>query len=795
MTMQAGSIANRAPKLRSAFFSFTLFISAGLMFAVQPMIGKMMLPLVGGTPSAWLIAMAFFQLVLLAGYAFAHGLSYLPPRKHVIAVCAVLLLGLVMLPLGFGANSNIETPGPAKVFFALLSHVFLPFFALSTVSSSLQRLFSSQGKLADPYFLFAASNFGSFCGLLLYPFWLERYYGLLIQSAGWQIVYIALIGLCVGCLLLSQKSRESVEERQETAPPVSWGQRGRWVLLAFVPSSLMLGITAYITVEQGSIPLFWVIPLALYLFTFVVAFARHQIIKPSLVSALQPLTLAFIFFIFLEKPFITEMGSEHLIYPALAFFFSALLCHLKLASERPPPGRLTEYYLWIAVGGALGGSFNAFLAPILFPLPIEFMLVILASCWLHPGLFKASSRTASCIRAIAVVLAVLASVIWSVFGPNNPRFRDSQLFQDPMPLGFALAGVFCYGLFYWYVKAKSSDSGRSSSKGLFFFAGLLALVAVAAIAIHLKAYKNSLIGDTTLLIMFFSLSVVSLWPRVFMVIAPILALTAFFVQAAPEIVEAKRNFFGVWRVFEKTDTNVTVRLLFHGSTLHDDQQTAPAVDIIPHSYYDPVGPLGDIFRTVKPESVGVIGLGAGSMACYQNLGQQFTFYDIDPDVVEIAKNQFHYLNNCGMPKIVIGDGRRALMAATDAHYDLLTLDAFTSDMVPIHMLTREAFQLYLERLKPKGVIAIHISSRYYDLRQPLADIAHALGLYGMCMDSSAEKMHPLSFDSRWVVLSRSPDVMTTFHQHKWRDLPLPDGDLWTDDYSSVLPVLIYSSML
>jgi spermidine synthase len=758
--------------LRTLLFSSTLFLSAGLMFMVQPMIGKMMLPYVGGSPSGWLVAMAFFQLVLLAGYTFAHILSRFSVRTHVAVVCALLASGLLMLPLQFRMNADL--PDIPHVLTALFLCSSLPFFALSTIGSSLQRLFAAAEDNKDPYFLFAASNLGSFFGLLIYPFWAERHYGLLAQAAGWRCSYAILIAACVVCLLAAGRGAKKETAAVPSAAPTGL-QRLRWVLLAFVPSSLMLGTTSYIAVEAGSIPFFWVIPLALYLLTFVLAFAKTPIISIKTLACLQPLTLALVVFVFLEKPFVVVMGHDALMASVIAFFFTACLCHFALAEERPPVARLTEYYLWIALGGALGGSFNAFIVPFIFPLPVEFIVAMLLAAWLYPAL----NRKISLITLGTALITLIAAYIWS---------RQNAVLQLAHPAGsldaFTLGLTAAY-LFFFYVR---SGAALRLSPILRLTTYILGGAGVLAIAAYLFSIENA-----ALTLLAFAIAMLAFWPRMLALSAPILGIIAFLIQTAPSLVTVERNFFGVWRIYDTHVADRTVRVLLHGSTLHDMEPIKPALDTSPHSYYYKQGPLGDVFAVLDPKTVGVIGLGAGALACYDAPGRHYTFFEIDRDVASIAQNYFGYFQACGTPSIVIGDGRKAL-AVSSAHYDLLIIDAFTSDMIPLHLVTKEAFATYLDRLAPKGVIAFHISSRYYDLRPALSAAASASQLKGLSLFGDRPKHEvlssPLDFRSSWAVFSRDEKMLAPFKTKGWQELPKPSTRLWTDDYSDALSALI-----
>ncbi len=364
----------------SLFYGLTLFLSAGLLFAVQPLLGKQMLPLVGGSPSGWLTALAFFQLALLVGYLVAHGLSRLSARQQALATAVLLVVGAVFLPPRLVADAGMNVGSVWAVLGLLFQGIFLPYVGLATVSSGLQRLYAARSGGKDPYFLYAASNAGSFAGLLAYPLIVEPLLPLSTQGIIWAVGYGLLVAM-IGLLAWGKGTPELVATTQSTTATatseerISWGRRGEWVLLAFIPSSLSMGLTALVTADLGSFPLLWVIPLGLYLLTFVIAFKEARPITVATLSKLQlAATVPLIaFFIVNGGSYATSWVTT--LIPLIVFFVSALWCHMRLADDRPAPASLTEYYLWMSLGGALGGSFNAFIAPLLFAYPIEFILV------------------------------------------------------------------------------------------------------------------------------------------------------------------------------------------------------------------------------------------------------------------------------------------------------------------------------------------------------------------------------------------------------------------------------------
>ncbi len=426
----------------------TLFVSAGLLFAVQPMLGKMMLPLVGGSPSGWLTALAFFQLALLAGYLLAHGLSRLSARGQAWATVGVLALGFIQLPPGFGGSSGVENVDSAwGVVELLLRAIFVPYLGLATVSSGLQRLYAARaGAGSDPYFLYAASNAGSFVGLLAYPLVVEPLVPLSVQSVGWLVGYGLLVALIVA--LAWPKGGAAVAATAtptptaaKPPPPLTWRQRGQWVLLAFIPSSLSMGLTSLVTADLGSFPLLWVIPLGLYLLTFVVAFAQRQNVNLNKLGNIQ-LTLFIIqLLIFIGNHGIYVRDWWFTVIPLALFFASAMWCHVCLANIRPGLEYLTEYYLWLAFGGALGGIFNVFIAPNIFFYPLEFILTACGSICLHRLRY---SEKLSMVMGYA-----LAAAITLLFGFYLALAANSGMKAILfMPAVVLAAGLFFYPRLY-----------------------------------------------------------------------------------------------------------------------------------------------------------------------------------------------------------------------------------------------------------------------------------------------------------------------------------------------------------
>lgn len=725
------------PSVHTILFGVTIFVSSALLFSIQPMIARMLLPLLGGTPAVWNTCMLFFQAVLLCGYAYALLVSRWPLKRQLVAQLAVLCLAFISLPIGLSsswANSVPPTEDPSVwLLLCLAASVGLPFFIISSNSPLLQKWFSrtATDSAKDPYFLYSASNAGSLLALLAYPVLLEPFFTLRMQSRIWTVAYAALVLLvALHCLTLFRNTEQKKSET-ETALPVenlTVRRRLRWLLLAFAPSSLMLGVTNYITTDIASVPLLWIIPLALYLLTMVFAFSRKRFFPARLGDLIIPGATVILLLLYLADS--SGSGSRVLVLLHLAyFFFAALMCHTQLAEDRPGPQHLAQFYVWLSLGGVLGGIFNAIVAPLVFRAVVEYPLAILLSCLLLPGL-KA--------------------------GPTGLKERRLD-FALP-----ALIGIFTLAL-GWFaadlVPAKMNASVVIVALPLFVtypfrrrplrFSLSLAAVIVAATSV-------TGIGRTTL--------------------------------------HADRNFFGVLRVLNERD----LHSFLHGSTVHGRQITTPGRRCEPISYYHREGPLGRIFtqfqNSTTTGSVGIIGLGTGATISYARPTERWTFYEINPAVVSIAKSPtyFTYLSECAAAPVamVLGDARLKLHDAPDQSYNLLVLDAFSSDSIPVHLMTQQALDLYLSKLAPGGMLVLHISNRNLDLTEVVADLAQSRNLIALSLLDLTPPQPDGKDPSHWVVLTRNTADYGALANDPAAKRMVSDGydDVWTDDFSNILSV-------
>jgi len=730
------------------FFATTMFLSAFLLFSVEPMVAKMVLPLLGGTPAVWNTCLVFFQAVLLAGYVYAHvSARLLSQRRQIVLHLSVLLIALMVLPLQIPTGWVPPLrQNPALWLLVLLSvSVGLPFFVLSASTPILQKWFSHSGDPAenDPYFLYVASNAGSLVGLLSYPFVLEPTLHLATQSRMWSYGYVLLFLLACGCAAIiwrvpqtlmqpahrPGKNEEAVDELGENARS-SIKRRLHWVVLAFVPASLTLGITAALTTDMPAIPLFWVLPLALYLLSFVFVFARKPLISHAwLIQRLPFLILAATF------PIVSRSKLPLLVWiplDLLTLFSVAMVCHGELARSRPSTKRLTEFYLWISVGGVLGGIFNALIAPVIFNSVIEFPLVLVLAALLRPPIDVKE---------------------------NTQRARRLD-FLLPVILGLSLLGVIAT------LQAVGLKPGRAMNI-LIFGLFLEWCLSFGRRPIRFAAG-----------------------------LAAVFLASTMYTGPYGQILHTERSFFGVNRVTD--DDEKQFRILFHGGTIHGLQSLDPAKAKEPLSYYTKAGPIGQLFKAFSGNAdenqVAIVGLGSGSMACYVSPPQQLTYYEIDPSIERIADDPqyFTFLRDCS-PRvgIVLGDARRSLQAAPDHRYGIIIIDAFSGDSVPVHLLTREALRLYLAKLTPSGILVFHITNLYLDLQPVVGTLAGDAGLTCLIETDtgvSEAEMKNGRFPSIWVVIGRSSnDLGKLAGDSRWRPLLGKSGSkVWTDDFSSVI---------
>ena len=781
-----------------------MFVGATLLFVVQPMVGKMILPLLGGTPAVWSTCMVFFQAALLAGYAYAHASTAwlgASPRQ------ALLHLGILVIPLSvlpLAVNPHFLRGGEANpvldVLLLLSVSVGLPFFVVSATAPLLQKWFSHTGHPAarDPYFLYAASNLGSMLALLGYPILIEprlhvRGESWMTQTRLWSIGYVALVVLIALCaFVLWRRAAAPAPVASSDAPagpelggpapaesseppasftsirpasmlpvsmldkePPSMRRRLLWIVLAFIPSSLFIGATTYITTDVAAVPLLWVLPLAIYLLSFILTFGHwpdrlHRLVR----RATLPVILTVLFLMvsgFKQRIWIT------MLWHFLLLLLVALACHGELARSRPSSRYLTGFYLLLSVGGVLGGLFNALIAPVVFHSLVEYPLVM-----------------------------VLAGVLLSARDPEPSRSLRVDLAQ-------ALA-VVALGLVLY------SDS-LSVRIDFEFLTGLLKIPSETAV-VWLTPIRRALNK-----ILMYGLPLAGVFslrrrPWVMGVALGCLFLVSGSIDARrDDQIRQARSFFGVLQV--SRDESYTE--LRHGTTLHGRQSRDPARRGEPLSYYAREGPIGRLFAELDRRSTtrrsAVIGLGTGTLAAYARPGDAITFYEIDPLVRDIAfdRRYFTYLSDAATRGVSVrmemGDARIRMEAVRKErpgeHYDLIVVDAFSSDAIPVHLLTREALRLYFDMLKVGGLLALHLSNRYLSLEPVVANLAEDARLEGVIWSDEAPATDGAT-SSTWAVLARTREALGNMaRDEKWNAEKLevdPRVGVWTDDFHNLLRV-------
>lgn len=738
-----------------AVYVASVFTGAFLMFLVQPMVARMVLPFLGGTPAVWNTAMVFFQAALLAGYAYAHLLTRsLPFRVQVPVHLALMAAAAMVLPIVIGPDATPPAHGsPVSWMIGLMAATAgPPFLAVSATAPLLQRWFALGGH-ANPYFLYSASNLGSILALLAYPFLVEPNLRLIEQGRLWAGGYLLLVALVAAAAWTTHRTAMSVASVASVTPEggatpvtseggtngVSWRRRAHWAALAFLPSSLLLGVTTHLTTDVAAIPLFWIVPLVLYLLTFVLAFAGRG---GSWAFPLQTVAVPLLAFQFYWPTKV--LGLMFLVH-LLAFFATALVCHGELAARKPQAGHLTDFYLWMSVGGVLGGAFNALLAPVAFTGAYEYPLVLLLAMAARPG-------------------------------PWPTLFRE--LGRDLAPAAVLLGGA---------VALEVLTSGASSAARN---QGVEAVLFVAVLTLAFMGRERPLMFAACVLA----------------------AFSLNFRDAAglrgdgEHVIDQRRSFFGIHRTW--SDERGIIHALVHGSTLHGSGYAAPGPHPEPLAYYHREGPLGQVFGRLEalgraPGHVGLIGLGAGASVCYRKPGQSWTVYEIDPVVEAIARDAryFHFMEKCGQEvPVVLGDARLTLARhAGDRSLDLLIVDAFSSDSVPAHLITREALTLYFRKLAPGGILMFHVSNRFIDLWPVLARGASDAGAAARIQahDATGGPLHGIhreKISSTWVVMAQREDTLLPLVADGRWTAPGPGlkDILWTDDFFNILGVLRWS---
>lgn len=730
-TEREANAAVRTPS--AALFAVAVFASAALVFTVEPLIGKLFLPVLGGSPAIWNTSLAFFQIALLAGYAYAHALQRLGSVRRQMSVhLAALALGALVLPLRVSTLLGAPWSEAPALWLAcvLAPSIGPPFAVLSATAPLLQAWFARLTPEApgrrDAYTLYAASNLGSVLALAAYPIAIEPLIGLSAQARLWSLAYAGFALLVVALTVTLRRTAEAAAPAPAPAAvraaPAFWRERLTWMLLAAAPASLLTGVTAHLTADVASAPFLWVLPLELYLLTFVLAFAGKPTGPSPWLLAVQlaavPAALTMVF-----DPN-TPWPQQLAVYLA-TFFVVVLVCHRTLAARRPPADRLTEFYLWISIGGVVGGGFNAFLAPMLFPGVWEFPAVL--------------------------VLAVLA----------RPTRRKKI---TPTELGWLVAGM-AWIAPLWIPNFVLPGEFRQA---------LMLAPAVIAVMLRDRAWA--------LVLLYGAMAV------------------AGEVQGVGRYREHHRSFFGVVHITEVEPRGQgTTRIMVHGTTLHGAQARAPGLLCRPTTYYAPGTVIGQVFKTEQARKpglrIGTVGLGAGTVATFVRRSDHLRFYEIDPLIARLARDpsRFSFVNGCakGPVDVVMGDARLSLAREPAGAFDLLMIDAFSSDSVPTHLLTVEAIRSDLRRLAPDGVLMLHLSNRNLALVGPAAAAVREAGAHALEGEHWVAPGTSPYIESAGIVLVVAQDAHTLDRyrgRSEWREPKATRA--WTDDYTNVWGAMI-----
>lgn len=729
-----------------ALFVAATLMGAGLIFLVQPMVAKLALPLLGGGPSIWNTSMAFFQIALLAGYGYAHLLQKVR-RLGVQATVhgAVLLVAALTLPLRIPAI--VGEPSSDRPILWLLAALALsvgaPFAALSATAPLVQAWYArTVGR--EPYSLYAASNLGSLVALLAYPLLVEPLLTLQAQRWGWSLLYLAFGLLMIG--LGRRAGRAVVADgagHAEVAPP-TWRKRLTWLGLAAAPSSLMLGVTAHLATDVASAPFLWVVPLALYLITFIIAFQARPAISSNLALIVQAATAAACAAML---PYATTNLLTQLIIHLAAFFFTALVCHQQLVARRPAASQLTEFYFWMSLGGVVGGGFNAFVAPVLFDNVWEYPIVLILACLARPWTRAAMTVRLGAIFATGLIACLGVQLLYAFIAPTMASkavlggMTDTEFFNLAVR-GCLGAGVVCAFL----IRDRA----------------ILYVLTVAAISLASQHAADRVATSQT-------------W----------------------------RSFFGVVREgwVHVPDIGGPVKTLSHGTTLHGAQAFTTAWRCLPLTYYAPATAIGQVIGALQTEKqtvrIGAVGLGAGTVSAYVRPGDHMTFFEIDPLVVRLASDPAHfsYTHDCAVGQVDyrIGDARLTLQKEPAASYDVLLIDAFSSDAIPAHLLTVEAIRMYMAKVKPDGVVVLHLSNRNLELVTPAQASARAAGAAALYQEyRRPDRVADVVESSENVlILGRSRAALERFiGDPRWVIPPHTDTQPWTDDYTNLAGAML-----
>jgi len=737
-------------------YAATIFLSAFLLFQVQPLIAKFILPWFGGSAAVWSASLLFFQLLLLAGYFYAHILiRYLKPKQQLWVHAGLLVLSLATLPIVPHPVKASTGDPTGRILLVLAASVGLPYTLLSSTSPLLQAWYVRTHAGVVPYRLFALSNFGSMIALISYPAVIEPLMGLRPQAVMWSSVYVVFAAACVWAAWRSREAVVSVESSSyDEAPAPGLSQILLWIGLAACASILLLAVTSHLTQNVAPIPLLWVVPLSLYLLSFILCFESDRLYSrylflPLLLVALGALTFS-----------ISNFESNLAIKPLIlalcgALFICCMVCHGELARQRPHPRYLTQFYLMVSIGGAIGGLFVALISPRVFHDYLELPI------------------------AIVLLMALVVWILW-----KEATVKPAQGWIAKTAVGVAIATLLPLAAILWSNGISKNTVGDFFKKSLAPGLGIaLAVFLLTLLAMRLGSY----------------------WLRALLLLCP-LCLAGYLgsIQYRKDrlYVRSVRNFYGVMHVRDDAADEYGVpaqRVLVHGTIDHGTQLLADKEGRIVTSYF---GRTSGIYRTLRalhdqrgPLRLGILGLGAGVTATLANKGDTLHYYEINPLVLDVATNQFGFLKGCpAKPQVYMGDARLVLEEMPSEDLDFLAMDAFTSDAVPMHLLTKEAYKIYLRHLKPNGILAVHISNRYLDLKPVVAQAMSEIGWRGRVIeDDGAEE--PYYTGTTWTILSPNESFFAGKHFADTSSsfvtplAPKPGFRAWTDDFSNIITIL------
>ncbi len=746
-------------------FALSIFTGAFLLFQVQPLIGKYILPWFGGSPGVWTTCMLFFQTVLLAGYAYAHVTTrWLNPQRQALVHLALLVLAVALLPIAPSESwKPVEGGDPTwRILMLLTATLGLPYFVLSSTGPLMQRWFSLAQPGRSPYRLYALSNIGSLLALVSYPFVFEPAFSRHQQASLWAIGLCVFAAVCAWCAFLVRRTKAepagSADEAESSAGEASPGMFDRflWLALPATASVLLLAATNKLCQDVAVIPFLWVLPLALYLLTFIICFDHARWYRRDVFGGLFALGAAVVVYLFYAEhsaPLVLQVSGY-----ASTLFFACMICHGEVYRLKPPVKSLTGYYLMIAAGGALGGFLVAVVAPLVFSRYVELQIGLCVLAYLLGVIvLRDESRRAARGVALGVIAAgmlvpLLSASFWRLYIGELPGAYVTYYGEHwKEAVLVAVVTLLCFGDFRRGLQRTWQP--RMGGYIMFLTLGLGLLFVV-----HLH-------------------------------------------QTSRQVVSASRNFYGMLKVvqYNADDPRIHYYSLVHGGITHGLQFTDPIMAALPTTYYGETSGVGRALRQLwraEGRRVGLVGLGTGSLVAYGEEDDYFRIYEINPEVERLARSRFTYLANAeASVDVVMGDARvsmeRELAAGDGQRFDLLALDAFSSDAIPVHLLTVEAFDVYLQHLKTDGVIAVHISNRYLDLYPVVETIARHAGLEVVYIADDADGEW-WNYRTSWMLLSRNREFLELPEIGDVASAPDNPGRtsrLWTDDYASLFDVL------